>query len=198
MPDAPGRPLRATERGGGPLPARARYCLPGTKSEGWELKQRRGPQMPPVPVRTRACPWACARPGLLCPGVGTVERLGPVAQARGSDDTTLCKVPMGERSGRPGQEDPELHSETPVVWYPLAPAVRRPGERGLEAPSGSSLSSPVYSLIHKPGGYRRSLNIDVSPPTAPPLTQLRNSSRTVLNYLFPYRISISLIKSYNV
>lgn len=83
----------------------------------------------------------------------------------------------------------------PPSRAPAAP----PGRRARCSPRVPVFSSPcLLSFIHKPGGYRRSLNIDVSPPTAPPLTQLQNSSRTVLNYLFPYSISISLIKSYNV
>lgn len=97
--------------------------------------------------------------------------------------------------------------QTREAWHPAAAQPRwhlgrlflqHPqlwGERAL-CPLGFQAFLP--SFIHKPGGYRRSLNIDVSPPTAPPLTQLQNSSRTVLNYLFPYSISISLIKSYNV
>lgn len=97
--------------------------------------------------------------------------------------------------------------QTREAWHPAAvqprwhlsrlfPSTRSSGGERARCPLG--FQAFLLSFIHKPGGYRRSLNIDVSPPTAPPLTQLQNSSRTVLNYLFPYSISISLIKSYNV
>lgn len=90
-------------------------------------------------------------------------------------------------------------SDRPASLPSGLPSLQSAAAEGAMLPSGPRIFLPcLLSLIHKPGGYRRSLNIDVSPPTAPPLTQLQNSSRTVLNYLFPYSISISLIKSYNV
>lgn len=109
-----------------------------------------------------------------------------------SENFTRQKRALGSNPARPGTRRLSLAGISVASF----PSTRSSGGERAQCPLG--FQALLLSFIHKPGGYRRSLNIDVSPPTAPPLTQLQNSSRTVLNYLFPYSISISLIKSYNV
>lgn len=217
LPPSPEQSVR-TEKAGGlrrlalcalsppPVPGARKGCLgprrcalpPGTGARALPFKGR--PER-----RAKAVLGPALRPNCL----GWVAPSGdPRAQADfgrwiGLADFLLGKFPAEEGLGSPaaggaGAGGRGLGAGHPAAALPPEGPQLCPGG-GREAPSGPSVFlACLSSFIHKPGGYRRGLNIDGSPPTAPPLTQLQNSSRTVWNYLFPYSISISLIKSYNV